>query len=91
MYLLLLSLWIFVGLAAGWLVGKGLEGEGFGRSMDLVMGIGGGILGGVCMRSVGFSEVGGTALATLAAIACAALLAIATAMSEGRRVYTRAL
>jgi uncharacterized membrane protein YeaQ/YmgE (transglycosylase-associated protein family) len=91
MYLLLLSLWIFVGLAAGWLVGKSLEGEGFGRSMDILMGIGGAILGGVSMRSVGFSGFGGTALATLVAISCAALLTTVAALSEGRRIYTRAL
>jgi uncharacterized membrane protein YeaQ/YmgE (transglycosylase-associated protein family) len=91
MYFLLLSLWIFVGLAAGWIVGKSLEGEGFGRSMDILMGIGGGLLGGVSLRSVGFSGVGGTALATLGAITCAALLTTVTALSEGKRIYTRAL
>jgi uncharacterized membrane protein YeaQ/YmgE (transglycosylase-associated protein family) len=91
MYLLLLSLWIFVGLLAGWLAGKSLEGEGSGRSLDILMGIGGAILGGVSMRSVGFSGYGGTALATLVAITCAGLLTTVTALSDGRRIYTRAL
>ncbi|HWZ97351.1 MAG TPA: GlsB/YeaQ/YmgE family stress response membrane protein [Candidatus Dormibacteraeota bacterium] len=91
MYLLLLALWIFVGLGAGWLAGKSLEGEGFGRSLDIFMGIGGGILGGVFMRSIGFSGYGGTALATLVAITCAALLTSLTALSNGRKLHTRAL
>lgn len=91
MYLLLLCLWIFVGLGAGWLAGKSLEGEGYGPSMDISMGIAGAILGGVSMRLVGFSGVGGTALATLVAVTCAALLTTLTALSDGRRIYTRAL
>lgn len=91
MYFLLLALWIFVGLGAGWLAGKSLEGEGYGRSMDILMGIGGAILGGVTMRLIGFSGVRGTVLATLVAMTCAALLTTVAALSEGRRVYIRAL
>ncbi len=91
MYFLLLCLWMLVGLGAGWLAGKSLEGKGYGPSMDISMGIAGAIIGGVSMRLVGFSGVGGSALATLVAVTCAALLTTVTAMSEGRRVYTRAL
>ena len=91
MFLLIVALWIFVGLGAGWVAGRSLEGEGYGRSMDISMGIGGAIIGGVLMRSIGFSGVRGTAVATLVALTCAALLTTLTALSEGRRVYTRAL
>lgn len=91
MFFLILALWIFVGLSAGWVAGRSLEGEGYGRSMDIPMGIGGAIIGGVLMRSIGFSGVRGTALATLVALSCAALLTILAALGEGRRVYTRAL
>lgn len=86
-----LLLWIFVGLVAGWLTGKSLEGEGYGPSMDIVMGIAGALVGGVVMRSLGFSGYGGTAFATLVAIICAVLLTSLTALSNGRRVYTRQL
>ena len=91
MFFLVVALWVFVGLGAGWVAGRSLEGEGYGRSMDISMGIGGAIIGGVLMRSIGFSGVRGTAVATLVALTCAALLTTLTALSEGRRVYTRAL
>ncbi|GAC1633937.1 MAG: hypothetical protein NVS9B14_09340 [Candidatus Acidiferrum sp.] len=89
MYFLLLSLWIFVGLGAGWVAGKSLEGEGYGPSMDILMGIGGAVVGGVTMRLIGFSGVRGTALATLVAVTCAALLTTVVALSQGRRIYAR--
>lgn len=88
MYLLL---WIFVGFVAGWLAGKSLEGEGYGPSVDIAMGIAGALVGGIAMRSLGFSGYAGTAFATLVAITCAVLLTTLTAMSNGRRVYTRHL
>ena len=91
MFLLIMALWIFVGLGAGWVAGRSLEGEGYSRSMDISMGIGGAIIGGVLMRAIGFSGVRGTALATLVALSCAALLTTLAALSEGRRVYTRVL
>jgi uncharacterized membrane protein YeaQ/YmgE (transglycosylase-associated protein family) len=86
-----LLLWIFVGLVAGWLAGKSLEGEGYGPSVDVAMGIAGAVIGGIVMRSLGFSGYGGTAFATLVAITCAVLLTFLTALSNGRRIYTRQL
>jgi uncharacterized membrane protein YeaQ/YmgE (transglycosylase-associated protein family) len=88
---LLLLLWIFVGLAAGWLAGKSLEGEGYGTSLDISMGIAGALIGGVLMRTIGFSGIGGSVLATLVAVICAALLTMITGLSNGRRIYLRAL
>jgi uncharacterized membrane protein YeaQ/YmgE (transglycosylase-associated protein family) len=87
----LLLLWTFVGMSAGWLAGKSLEGEGYGASLDISMGIGGALIGGILMRSTGFSGFGGTVIATLVAIACAAMLTTVTALSNGRRIYSRAL
>lgn len=86
-----LLLWIFVGLVAGWLAGKSLEGEGYGSSVDIAMGIAGAVVGGIVMRSLGFSGYAGTAFATLVAIACAVLLTTLTALSSGRRIYSRQL
>jgi uncharacterized membrane protein YeaQ/YmgE (transglycosylase-associated protein family) len=84
-------LWIFLGLVAGWLAGRSLEGNGYGRSMDLAMGAGGALLGVLVMRSAGFSGNGGVLLTTFAAICCAALLTILVALANGRTVYSRAL
>lgn len=84
-------LWIFVGLSAGWLAGKSLEGEGYGPSLDISMGIAGALIGGILMRSIGFSGLGGSILATLVAVVCAAMLTTITGLSNGRRIYSRAL
>jgi uncharacterized membrane protein YeaQ/YmgE (transglycosylase-associated protein family) len=88
---MILLLWVFVGLVAGWLVGKSLEGEGYGPSLDISMGIAGALIGGILMRTLGFSGYGGTLLATFVAITCAALLTTLTALVNGRRMHTRTL
>jgi uncharacterized membrane protein YeaQ/YmgE (transglycosylase-associated protein family) len=88
MYLLL---WILVGSVVGWLVGKSLEGNGYGRSMDLVMGAGGAVAGGLVIRSAGFSGYGGTVFATFVATCCAAVLTIIVALANGRTIYSRGL
>jgi uncharacterized membrane protein YeaQ/YmgE (transglycosylase-associated protein family) len=88
MYLLL---WIPVGLLVGWLAGKSLEGNGYGRSVDLIMGVGGAVVGGLIMRSAGFSGYSGTVFATFVAVCCAALLTIIVALANGRTVYSRVL
>jgi uncharacterized membrane protein YeaQ/YmgE (transglycosylase-associated protein family) len=38
MYLLA---WMFIGVAVGWGSGKALQGKGYGRMMDILMGVGG--------------------------------------------------
>lgn len=82
---------IFVGLVAGWLAGKSMEGDGYGPSVDVAMGVAGAVIGGSVMHSFGPAGLGGAALTTLVAITCAALLTTLTALSNGRRIYTRAL
>lgn len=86
-----LVLWIFVGLIVGWLAGRSLEGNGYGRSVDLVMGAGGAVAGGLVIRAAGFSGYGGTVFATFVAVCCAALLTILAALANGRTIYSRAL
>jgi uncharacterized membrane protein YeaQ/YmgE (transglycosylase-associated protein family) len=88
MYLLL---WIPVGLLVGWLAGKSLEGNGYGRSVDLIMGVGGAVVGGLIMRSADFSGYSGTVFATFVAVCCAALLTIIVALANGRTIYSRVL
>lgn len=84
-----LMLWILVGVIVGWLAGKSLEGNGYGRSMDLVMGAGGAVAGGWIVRGAGFSGYGGTAFATFISISCAAILTIVAALANGRTIYSR--
>jgi uncharacterized membrane protein YeaQ/YmgE (transglycosylase-associated protein family) len=84
-----LMLWILVGVVVGWLAGKSLEGNSYGRSMDVVMGAGGAIAGGLAIQAAGFSGYGGTAIATFAAICCAAVLTILAALMNGRTVHSR--
>jgi uncharacterized membrane protein YeaQ/YmgE (transglycosylase-associated protein family) len=87
MYILL---WIFIGLIAGWLAGRSLEGEGgYGPSVDLTMGVGGALIGGILMRSNGFTGYGGTLLATLVAVTCAVMLTTLAGISNGRKAFAR--
>lgn len=88
MYLLV---WIPIGLVVGWVAGKSLEGSGYGRFVDLVMGAGGAVVGGLVMRSVGFSGSGGIVLAAVVAVCSAALLTIFAALASGRTIYSRIL
>lgn len=85
-----IAIWIFVGLAAGWLAGKSLEGNGYGVWMDLAMGVAGAIMGGFLARSIGFAGYGGVFVTTFMAIGCAALLTILVAMINGRTIRVRA-
>jgi uncharacterized membrane protein YeaQ/YmgE (transglycosylase-associated protein family) len=91
MFWMYLACWIGVGLVVGWLSGKSLEGDDHGRSMDLVMGVGGAVVGGLIIRAAGFSGYGGTVFATLVAAYSAAILTILVALANGRTIYSRAL
>jgi uncharacterized membrane protein YeaQ/YmgE (transglycosylase-associated protein family) len=86
-----LMLCILVGSVVGWVVGKSLEGNGYGRSLDLLMGAGGAVVGGLVIRGAGLSGYGGTLVATFMAISCAALLTILVALANGRTIYSREL
>jgi uncharacterized membrane protein YeaQ/YmgE (transglycosylase-associated protein family) len=81
MYLLA---WVFIGVLVGWGVGRDLRDHGFGPLMDVAMGIGGAVGGGVLMHSSGYS---GTIVTTLFAAICAVLLTILAGFANGRRVY----
>ena len=83
--------WIILGLVTGWLAGKILKGDGYGPIMDIVMGIGGAVAGGLLMQSAGLGGYGGTILTTLVAMIGAALLTLLAGLVNGRRVYARQL
>ena len=49
---------IIVGIIAGFLAGKVMNGSGYGLLMDLLLGVAGGIVGGFLLRFVGFYATG---------------------------------
>jgi uncharacterized membrane protein YeaQ/YmgE (transglycosylase-associated protein family) len=80
-----------IGLVAGWLAGKILKGDGYGPFMDIVMGVGGAVAGGLLMRSAGIGGFGGTILTTLVATVGAVLLTLVAGFVNGKRMYARQL
>jgi uncharacterized membrane protein YeaQ/YmgE (transglycosylase-associated protein family) len=88
MYLLA---WIVIGAVVGWGTGRVFQGNGYGPFIDILMGIGGGVVGGLVMRSAGFGGYGGMIVTTLVAMFCAAILTMLAAYVNGRRVYARQL
>ncbi len=68
--------WIIVGLVAGFITGKLMQGSGFGPIMDIVVGIVGAVAGGFTMRTLGFAGQGGLLYTILVAAAGAVLLTL---------------
>ncbi len=86
-----LLLWVVVGLFGGWLAGRSLEGNGYGPSMDGVMGIGGAIVGGLLISLGSFSGSWKLILSSFAAMSCAALFTTLAGLISGRKIYSRPL
>ena len=68
--------WIIVGLVAGFITGKIMQGSGFGPIMDIVVGIVGAVIGGFIMRSLGYADQGGLLYTILVAVVGAVLLTL---------------
>ena len=83
--------WVGIGAAIGWGAGRIFQGNGYGPFMDILMGIGGDVVGGLLTRSAGFGGYGGTIITTLVAMISAALVTMVAAYVNGRRVYARQL
>ena len=83
--------WVGIGAVVGWGVGRVFQGNGYGPFMDILMGIGGAVVGGLLTRSAASGGYGGTIIATLMAMISAALVTMAAAYVNGRRVYARQL
>jgi uncharacterized membrane protein YeaQ/YmgE (transglycosylase-associated protein family) len=81
--------WIVIGAVVGWGAGRVFQGNGYGPLMDILMGVGGAIVGGLLTRSVGFGGNGGTVITALVAMFSAALLTVLAAYVNGRRIYVR--
>src|SRR5256885_6187686 len=83
--------WILVGLVAGWLGGKILKGDGYGTVMDIAMGIGGAVAGGLLMQSAGLSGRWGAISMTVVAVVGAIFLTPLAGFVHGRRLSARPL
>jgi uncharacterized membrane protein YeaQ/YmgE (transglycosylase-associated protein family) len=88
MYLLA---WIFIGAVVGWAAGRVFQGNGYGPLMDILMGIGGAVVGGFTMSLVGVGGYGGTIITSLVAMLSAAVLTVVAAYVNGRRIFARQL
>jgi uncharacterized membrane protein YeaQ/YmgE (transglycosylase-associated protein family) len=88
MYLLA---WIAIGAIIGWGTGKVFQGNGYGPLMDILMGVGGAVVGGLVTSSESLGGYGGTIITTLVAMVGAVLLAVFAAYVNGRRVFARQL
>ena len=85
MYLLA---WVVIGAVVGWGAGRVFQGNGYGPFMDILMGVGGAVVGGLLMRSAGY---GGAIITTMVAMFGAALVTVLAAYVNGKRIYARQL
>jgi uncharacterized membrane protein YeaQ/YmgE (transglycosylase-associated protein family) len=84
-----LPLWIFVGWVVGWSAGKSLEGKGYGASQDVLMGLGGAVLGGALASSAGVPGVSEAIITTFTAVSCAALFTTFMGLITGKRILSK--
>jgi uncharacterized membrane protein YeaQ/YmgE (transglycosylase-associated protein family) len=77
--------WIIVGFIAGWATGKIMGGPGRGFLKDVLIGIGGALLGGEIMHAVGFAGRGGMIYTILVAIGGAVILTFLYRLIFGTR------
>ena len=82
-----LLFWIVGGLAAGWLTGKIMSGEGRDLVMDTIMGVTGAVAGGFIVSVAGLPVQGRMIYTSLAAVAGAVILTVLTRLAGGRREY----
>lgn len=83
--------WIIVGLVTGWLAGKILKGNDYGPIMEIVMGIGGAVAGGLLIQSADLGGYVGIITTTLVAMIGAVVLTLLAGLVNGRRMYARQL
>ena len=68
--------WLIIGVIAGWLAGKIVEGAGFGLIVDIIVGIVGAFIGGWLAGVFGISIGGGLISSIIVAIVGAVILLI---------------
>jgi uncharacterized membrane protein YeaQ/YmgE (transglycosylase-associated protein family) len=81
-------LWLIEGLAAGWLAGKMLAGEGKHLIMEALMGMAGGIGGGFAMSSLANLVHDKMIFTDMAAILGGVMFTAASRLIDGKRKAT---
>ena len=76
--------WIVVGLIAGWLAGQVMKGGGYGRFVDILLGIVGGVLGGWIFGMLGIWPAGGIIGSLIVAFIGAVILVAITRVIKRR-------
>ena len=80
-----LLVWIIIGLVAGYLTGRIMQGAGFGPLVDIIVGVIGAIIGGLIMVSLGYAGTGGFLYTVFVAVVGAIILTwILRLLSGGR-------
>jgi uncharacterized membrane protein YeaQ/YmgE (transglycosylase-associated protein family) len=77
--------WLIVGLLAGWLAGKVVEGRGLGCLTDIIVGVVGAFVGGFVFRLIGGSGAFGFWGSILIAFIGAVILLVLLRAVSGRR------
>lgn len=83
-----LPFWVIEGVVAGWLMGKIMASEGRDRVMNIIMGVGGAVAGGLIINVTPLVH-GKMIYTNLAAIAGGMLLAFLSRYIGGSREYGR--
>jgi uncharacterized membrane protein YeaQ/YmgE (transglycosylase-associated protein family) len=86
-----LSIWMFLGAVIGWGTGRALQDGGYDWFRDVVMGIGGAVVGGLLGISDGLGGYRGTIVTTMMAIISATLLTELIGFTHGRSSYAWAV
>ena len=69
--------WLIIGIVAGWLAGKIVEGAGFGVIVDIIVGIVGAFIGGWLASMLGINIGGGLISSIIVAVVGAVILLFA--------------
>jgi uncharacterized membrane protein YeaQ/YmgE (transglycosylase-associated protein family) len=68
--------WLIIGVVAGWLAGKIVEGAGFGLIVDIIVGIVGAFIGGWLAGVLGINIGGGLISSIIVAVIGAVILLV---------------
>ncbi|HTW81644.1 MAG TPA: GlsB/YeaQ/YmgE family stress response membrane protein [Terracidiphilus sp.] len=77
--------WIVIGVIAGWITGKIMKGSGYGFWVDMLIGIGGAVVGGFIAGRLGFASSGGLIYTLIIAVLGAILLVFLFRLVTGKR------
>lgn len=78
--------WIIVGILAGWITGKIVQGSGFGILGDLVIGLIGAVIGGFLVGIFIHGYTGFLGSLVVAVVGAVILVAVARMLTGGRRI-----